>query len=177
MTTNDFLLSKVKALPKAAGVYMFVNKNNDVIYVGKAKILRDRVSSYFGNDLDPASKTWQLVQNAADLRHIEVFSEFEALILEADLIRKFKPKYNIVLKDDRSNLYIVVRNEKFTLSGKNYLIPKVITARKTQILKKDCHFGPFPNSQVTKNVLKTIRKVFLFRDCSSNKFQVVCVGE
>ncbi|KKU31764.1 MAG: Excinuclease ABC C subunit domain protein [candidate division WWE3 bacterium GW2011_GWA1_46_21] len=170
MTTNDFLLSKVKALPKAAGVYMFVNKNNDVIYVGKAKILRDRVSSYFGNDLDPASKTWQLVQNAADLRHIEVFSEFEALILEADLIRKFKPKYNIVLKDDRSCLYIAIKNDSLPFETGVIKLPKIVLARKKDLLATDVCFGPFPESNTARYVLRMLRKAIPFRDCSKSKY-------
>ncbi|MFZ2664239.1 MAG: UvrB/UvrC motif-containing protein, partial [Patescibacteria group bacterium] len=85
-------------------------------------------------------------------------------------IKKYKPKYNIILKDDKSYIYIVVRNEKVSISGKFISLPKVITARKTEIQDKDIFFGPYPNSSVTKNILGTIRKVFQYRDCSSSKF-------
>ena len=104
------LLSKVKNLPKVPGVYMFKNSNGEIVYVGKAKNLNNRVGSYFKNKLDINSKTWQLVQTIHNIDFIEVASEFEALILEASLIRKFDPKYNIVLKDDRSYLYIVIES-------------------------------------------------------------------
>ena len=168
----DFTNLKEKAgsLPQVPGSYIFKDKTGRVIYVGKAKNLRSRVGSYFNVAIDTSSKTAALVRMINDLEFIEVESEFEALILEAELIKKHKPKYNIVLKDDRSNLYIVIRAEKVYVCGKNVWLPKVITARKTELQKKDLVFGPFPNSEVAKNILITIRKVFTFRDCSAGKF-------
>jgi len=168
----DFTNLKEKAtkLPQVPGSYIYKDKNGKVVYVGKAKNLRSRVGSYFNVSLDPRSKTASLVRQINDIEFIEVESEFEALILEAELIRKYKSKYNIILKDDKSYIYIVIRNEKILLSGKKILLPKVITARKTEIQKKDVSFGPYPNSSVTKNILGTIRKVFQYRDCSPSKF-------
>ena len=164
------LKEKANNLPQVPGSYIFRNKTGKVIYVGKAKNLRSRVKSYFSLTLDGRSKTAELVKRINDIEFIKVSSEFEALILEAELIKKYKPKYNIVLKDDKSQLYIVIRNEKFSISGKKNLIPKVITARKTELTKLDKIYGPFPNSGTAKNILGIIRKVFPFRDCTFGKF-------
>ena len=164
------LIEKLKNLPQLPGSYIFKNKMGRVIYVGKAKNLRSRVGSYFKIDFDSGTKTAALVSKINDLEFIEVDSEFEALILEAELIRKYKPHYNIVLKDDRSYIYIVIRKERLSVAGKIYLLPKIITARKTQIEEKDISFGPFPNSTVVKNIVGTIRKIVPFRDCSPGKF-------
>jgi len=168
---NMELLSKVKNLPKVPGVYMFKNSNGEIVYVGKAKNLNNRVGSYFKNKLDINSKTWQLVQTIHNIDFIEVASEFEALILEASLIRKFDPKYNIVLKDDRSYLYIVIENEKLKKDGISIILPKLVLARRRDLKNGVKAFGPFPESNTAKNVLYTLRKNIGFRDCSSVKFQ------
>ena len=168
--SDEKLIEKLKNLPQLPGSYIFKDKNGKVIYVGKAKNLRSRVGSYFKINIQSNTKTFALVNKINDLEFIEVDSEFEALILEAELIRKYKPHYNIVLKDDRSYIYIVMRNEILIIAGKKYHLPKIITARKNQIEKKDIYFGPFPNSTVVKNVVGTIRKVVPFRDCSIGKF-------
>lgn len=164
------LKEKASTLPQAPGSYVFKDEKGKIIYVGKAKNLRSRVGSYFNVKLDVSSKTAALVRQINDIEFIEVDSEFEALILEAELIKKYKPKYNIILKDDKSYIYIVIRDEKVLISGKLVCLPKVITARKTEIKDKDIFFGPYPSSSVTKNILGTIRKVFKYRDCSPSKF-------
>lgn len=164
------LKEKASKLPQVPGSYIYKDKKGKVIYVGKAKNLRSRVGSYFNITLDTSSKTAALVRQINDLEFIEVESEFEALILEAELIKKYRPKYNIILKDDKSYIYIVIRNEKLIVSGKKITLPKIITARKTEIQKNDISYGPYPNSSITKNVLGTIRKVFQYRDCSPSKF-------
>lgn len=169
-TSDKKLIEKLKSLPQLPGSYIFKDTNGKVIYVGKAKNLRSRVGSYFKIDFERGTKTSALVRKINDLEFIEVGSEFEALILEAELIKKYKPHYNIVLKDDRSYIYIVIRKEHLCVAGKKYLLPKIITARKNQIEKKDISFGPFPNSTVVKNIVGTIRKVVPFRDCSPAKF-------
>lgn len=158
------LKEQVKQLPQVPGVYLYKNNLNEIIYVGKAKNLKSRVSSYFFQPLDPNSKTAILVSNIALLEYIEAFSEFEALILEAELIKKYKPKYNILLKDDKSYLYIVIRKEK----GIDF--PKILTVRKPDILKTDTAFGPYPDGTSAKYIVRTLRKIFTFRDCSSAKF-------
>lgn len=164
------LKDKIDNLPQVPGSYIFKDSTGKVIYIGKAKNLRSRVKSYFTIKIPSDFKTAELVKRINDIEFIKVDSEFEAIILEAELIKKYRPKYNIVLKDDRSRIYIVIRNDPVLVSGKKYLFPKVITARKPEILDKDIVFGPFPNNTVVKNILLTSRKIFPFRDCSFGKF-------
>lgn len=154
-------LEKIAKLPHSPGIYKFLDASGQIIYVGKAKSLASRVSQYFQKNLKDG-KTRQLVENVADIQVIEVFSELEALILEAELIKKYQPKYNINLKDDKSYLYIVIRKE----DG----FKKVLTARRGDILKGDVCFGPYPDSYTAKYIVRSIRRIFPFRDCSTNKF-------
>ena len=161
---------KLESLPQSPGSYIFRDRFGKVIYVGKAKNLRNRVRSYFSVGIPKDFKTSELVKRINDLEFIKVDSDFEAVILEAELIKKYKPKYNIVLKDDKSKIYVVIRNESVKVSGKNYRIPKVIAVRKPEIMDKDEVFGPYPNNVVARNILSTSRKVFPFRDCSNSKF-------
>lgn len=158
---NVHLEQKVRQLPHRPGVYKFLDAKGRVIYIGKANSLAIRVGQYFQKNLRDG-KTKQLIDNVADLETIEVFSELEALILEAELIKKFRPKYNISLKDDKSYLYIVIRQE-----GE---FKKVLTARKNGILSRDKIFGPFPDGQTAKYILRAMRRIFPFRDCSLAKF-------
>ncbi len=164
------LQTKVANLPHTPGVYKFKNSANKILYVGKAKNLKSRVGSYFVKNLDPASKTAVLVTQITDVEYVETFSELEALILEAELIKKHKPKYNIALKDDKSYLYIVIRPEKVELNGKKVNLPKVLAVREPDLQETDATFGPYPDSGTTKHVVRTIRKVFPYRDCSNAKF-------
>jgi excinuclease ABC subunit C len=168
--TKPELLEKVSNLPLTPGIYKFKDTKGEIIYVGKAKNLKSRVGSYFQDNLDLATKTYALVQRIADMEFVEVQSELEALLLEAELIRKYYPKYNIALKDDKSYLYIVIRNEKFEIVGKKADIPKIITARKPDLLEKDIVYGPYPDGGTAKYIVKTVRKIFPFRDCSGAKF-------
>lgn len=161
---------KYKNLPKTPGVYKFFNSNGKIIYIGKAKNLRNRVSSYFQKNLKIGTKTQALVSRINDIEYTETTSELEAIILEAALIKKHKPKYNIALKDDKSHLYIVFRNDIVTLNGKKEKIPKIITARKTDLKKTDYFFGPYPHAYTAKYIINIIRKVFPYRDCSVSKF-------
>jgi len=164
------VVQKVENLPQTPGSYIFKDSTGKVIYVGKAKNLKARVKSYFSVNIPSDFKTAELVRRINDLEFIKVDSEFEAIILEAELIKKYKPKYNIVLKDDRSKIYIVIRNDLITLSEKKYKLPKVITARKPDLKETDIVFGPYPNNVVVRNILTTSRKIFPFRDCNYSKF-------
>ena len=164
-------MTKVTNLPREPGVYLFTNINQKVLYVGKAKDLKSRVSSYFQKSYRLEPKTEALVQKIADLNIVQTASELEALILEAELIRKHRPKYNIIQKDDKSNLYIVIRKETLEIGGQKAKLPKIITARKTDLLKNDIKYGPFTNSQNARQVLAAVRKIFPFRDCSVVKFR------
>ncbi len=163
-------ISLLKDLPLLPGVYLFKDISGKIIYVGKAKSLRNRVSSYFHNDISLGIKTQALVGRVKEIDYIETLSELEALILEAELIKKHRPKYNIALKDDKSYLYIVFRNELLKVDDKKVLIPKVITARKSDLLPKDEVFGPYPNSNTARYIVKILRKIFPYRDCSASKF-------
>ncbi|QQG41255.1 MAG: GIY-YIG nuclease family protein [Candidatus Woesebacteria bacterium] len=145
--------SVVYSLPESAGVYVFF-KDGLPIYVGKAINLKRRVGSYF--DLDLEVKTDRMVKEATDLSFIQVASELEALLLEARLIRKYMPHYNIEAKDDKHPLYIVITKEKY---------PRVTTVRKIDLNKSfSSSFGPFPAGGTVRSVLKMIRRIFPFSD-------------
>ncbi len=167
---NKEVAEKLANLPHQPGVYKFKDKSGEIIYVGKAKSLRNRVGSYFHANLDPETKTGSLVSRINDIEYIQVESEFDAIILEAELIKKYRPKYNIIQKDDKTYLYIVIRNERLKVGTRELVIPKIITARQTELLDSDIKFGPFPDSSTAKFVVRTLRKIFPFRDCSSAKF-------
>lgn len=167
---KEKLLEKVKTLPQGPGVYKFKDKRGVVIYVGKAKNIRSRVGSYFHATLDPASKTAALVSKINDIEIVEVFSEIEAFILEAELIKKHYPKYNIIMKDDKSYIYVVVRPEKVRFGLRRVILPVVMTAREPDLKPSDKVFGPYPSSYTTRYIVRTIRKFFPYRDCSLSKF-------
>lgn len=149
------LKEKLDSLPRLPGVYQFKNADGKVIYVGKAKILRNRVRSYFqvGHDHDP--KTKAMVSKAADLEVIVTDTEMEALILENTLIKKLKPRYNIDLRDDKSYPYIVVTNEPF---------PRVFVTRK---IRQDGsrYYGPYTDVKTMRFALKSVRDIFQIRSC------------
>ncbi len=165
------LQEKVNNLPMVPGVYKFFDQEGTVIYVGKAKNLRNRVKSYFRVKFDEDTKTKALVENIVDVEFIEVSTELEALILEEKLVKKFQPRYNILLKDDKSFLYIVLRSEKVKIGGNEVDYPVVFSARKTDLQKSDLYYGPYPRSEVAKYVLRSLRKIIPFRDCSKSKFR------
>lgn len=133
-------------IPSTPGVYTFWEKNNP-IYIGKSVNLKSRLNSYLLPNL--GTKTKAMVASADNLTFIKVNSDLESLLLESSLVKKYKPKYNIVLKDDKHALYIVITKEEF---------PRVLTSRKSG------DFGPFPNSTNVKSILKMVRKIFPFSD-------------
>ena len=112
ITTNDYLKGIVLNLPDSPGIYQYLNSEGTIIYVGKAKTLTRRVSSYFNRD-HPNGKTRFLVSKIADIRYIVVKTEEDALLLENNLIKKYKPRYNVLLKDDKTYPSICVSNEYF----------------------------------------------------------------
>lgn len=137
-------------IPHKPGVYKFKDNLNQVIYVGKAIDLYHRVASYFSaSSKDP--KTSALVPQIKELETVVVESELEALILEANLIKRFRPKFNVRLIDDKDYLYIKVTGEPF---------PKVVTARRKDLDDSLKYFGPFPSSRTVKETLKRLRRVF-----------------
>lgn len=144
-------------LPLSPGVYQFVNSDGTVIYVGKAKSLRKRVSSYFIEN-HQSSKVRVMVRNIAEIRHIVVYSESDALLLENNLIKTLQPRYNSMLKDDKTYPWIAIRNEPF---------PRVVSTRR---LERDGsrYFGPYASLTVQKNMLELIRGLYQLRTCSLN---------
>ncbi len=168
---SEELINKVKNLPHVPGIYIYRNLAGKIIYVGKAKDLRNRVNSYFQGNLLPGSKTYALVQNIRSMAYIEALSELEAIILEAALIKKHKPKYNISLKDDKSYIYLIIRNEPVLLNNQLVRLPSVLAARETDVLSTDTKFGPYPHGDIAKDMARVIRKSLPFRDCSTSKFQ------
>ena len=152
------LKESVIALPSLPGVYQFVDKNNRIIYVGKAKNLKSRVSSYFNKNKYESFKTKLLVNQIEEIRHIIVDHESDALLLENNLIKKFQPKYNILLKDDKTFPWICIKNETF---------PRVFSTRK---LVKDGseYFGPYTSALMVKTLLNLIRQIYKLRTCKFN---------
>jgi excinuclease ABC subunit C len=154
----------LKTIPQSPGVYQFLNKDQKIIYVGKAKNLKKRVSSYFQKNLK-SRKTINLVKNINSIEHVVVQSESDALLLENSLIKKNQPKYNILLRDDKTYPWICIKNERF---------PRVFLTRK---LIKDGseYFGPYTNIKVINILLNIIRTIYPIRtsnyNFSSNKIK------
>jgi len=144
---------KLKNLPKDPGVYIYRNEKGRIIYVGKAINLKNRVSSYFVGEHD--IKTEELVRNIADLEWIIAGSEIEALILEAELIKRYSPKFNISLKDDKNYCFIKITKEDY---------PRISVVRQI-VDSKDEYLGPFIDAGAVRNSLKYLRKIFPYCTC------------
>ncbi len=155
---QSILKEQVAALPLAPGVYQFLDRSGDIIYVGKAKSLRKRVSSYFVRNKDHSAKVRVLVRQIAEIRHIVVDSEQDALLLENSLIKTHQPRYNILLKDDKTYPWIVLRREHF---------PRV---ESTRIVRHDGsqYFGPYGSLSMQHSILEFIREVIPLRTCKLN---------
>ncbi|MBI5326462.1 MAG: excinuclease ABC subunit C [Ignavibacteriae bacterium] len=152
------LQEKVKSMPTNPGVYQYKNQAGKIIYIGKAKNLRNRVKSYFQTKRPVDAKTKVMIQKIKDVEVIVTDSEAEALILEDTLIKKNRPKYNILLKDDKSYPFVRVTNEPY---------PRIFATRKV-IKDGSKYFGPYTEVRQLKNLLKTIRTLFLIRSCDLN---------
>lgn len=146
---------QLQTLPENAGIYQFFDKNSKIIYIGKAKNIKKRVSSYFVKNHE-SGKTRALVKNIASVEHIIVQTENDALLLENNLIKKHQPKYNILLKDGKSYPWICIKNEPF---------PRVFYTRK--MIKDGSHyFGPYTNLKVVRTILELIKELYPLRTCS-----------
>ncbi|MFV0254888.1 MAG: excinuclease ABC subunit UvrC [Erysipelotrichaceae bacterium] len=151
----DKLKNKLKLLPKQPGCYLMKNSRNEVIYVGKAKNLFNRVNSYFIGAHD--FKTTRLVQNIVDFDYFITLNEKESLLLEFNLIKKYNPQFNIIFKDDKTYPYIKISNEKF---------PTVSVVReKKNKDKKAIYFGPYPESSSARTIVKRINEIFPLKKC------------
>lgn len=146
-------------IPEYPGVYLFTGKKGEILYVGKAKNLRSRVSSYFA-DTDKPVKVLRMVQAAVSLRFVVTDNEAEALLLEANFIKTEQPRYNIRLKDSKSYPYIKITGERF---------PKLAVTRNTSD-ENSSYFGPFVNASELRGILAEILRVFPLRSCNDRKF-------
>lgn len=154
LSTNEYLRGIVLNLPSTPGIYQYLNKEGGIIYVGKAKNLKRRVYSYFSKEHQSA-KTRILVSKIADIRYIVVNTEEDALLLENNLIKKYKPRYNVLLKDDKSYPSICVSNEYF---------PRVFKTR--QIIRNgSTYYGPYSHIPSMQAVLDLIKKLYPLRTC------------
>lgn len=157
-TVRDSLKEQVSRLPLSPGVYQFVDRTGTIIYVGKAKSLRKRVSSYFVQSREHSAKVRVMVKQIVEIRHIVVGSETDALLLENSLIKSLQPRYNILLKDDKTYPWIVVRREPF---------PRVQSTR-TLVRDGSQYFGPYGSVMMQHSVLDFIREVVPLRTCKLN---------
>jgi excinuclease ABC subunit C len=146
----------ITALPGDPGVYQFYNSVGKLIYVGKAKNLKKRVSSYFNRESYDSAKTAILVRQVADIRYIVVGSELDALLLENSLIKKHQPRYNVMLKDDKTYPWICIKNERF---------PRVFSTRKF-IRDGSVYFGPYPSVRMINTLLELISQLYKLRNCN-----------
>lgn len=149
---------KVKLLPKEPGVYRFYDSTGTIIYIGKAKSLKNRVSQYFQSSESLSAKTRVMVSKISDFDHTVVSSETDALLLENILIKQFKPRYNVMLKDDKTYPWIVIKKEPF---------PRIFLTRR-YINDGSEYFGPYSSVLMAHNILDLINSVFFIRDCKLN---------
>ena len=153
MNISDKIKSILKTIPTDPGVYRYYDDKGEIIYVGKAKNLKRRVSSYFNKQ--QSGKVKVLVSRIADIKFIVVDNEMEALLLENNMIKQYKPRYNIMLKDDKTYPWICVKNERF---------PRVFLTRK-KVNDGSIYFGPYPSVTVAKTFLEMLRKLYPIRNC------------
>ncbi len=157
MTTEDF--KKIsKSIPFEPGVYRFIDKQDTVIYVGKANRLRHRLSSYFGEKKNQLRKTRVMVKTARRIEYTVVETENDALLLEATLIKKFQPRYNVMLKDGKTYSYICIKNERF---------PRVFFTRRV-IKDGSVYFGPYTSKYRANVIYDLIKNIFALRTCNFN---------
>jgi excinuclease ABC subunit C len=156
MPTEAKLKSLLSLLPDKPGIYQFLDSSGVIIYVGKAKNLKKRVTSYFAKN--QSGKTVVLLRKAADIRHIVVDNESDALLLENNLIKKHQPRYNILLKDDKTFPWICIKKEPF---------PRIFSTRNT-IRDGSAYFGPYTSGLMVKTLIGLIRQLYKLRTCPLN---------
>ncbi len=155
---NEHIKNIIKNLPDLPGVYQFFDNNGTIIYIGKAKKLKKRVSSYFSKNHDDSPKTRILVRKIADIKHIIVKTETDALLLENNLIKKYQPRYNVLLKDDKTYPWICIKNENF---------PRVFQTRNV-VKDGSLYFGPYTSVSTVRAILHLIKKIYKLRTCRLN---------
>ena len=156
MDIQESIKTKLLQLPRNPGVYTFYNNENQIIYIGKAKNLKNRVRSYFQNKASLSPKNTTMLRHVVNIEWIIVRSEVEALMTEANLIKRHKPKYNIDLRDDKSYPFIRITNEPY---------PQVFLTR--EVVKDGSkYFGPFTDVRHLRKTLKALNRAFPIRSCS-----------
>lgn len=166
-TKSEQFIQKVLSAPASPGCYLYMDSTGEILYVGKAKVLKNRVKSYFTNYKKLDIRIQAMLEHAEDIQYITVDSEFEALILENNLIKKYTPKYNVMLRDDKNYSYIKV--EKVIKGVRDF--PRIrITREKDD--PNAVYYGPYPSKLPLKNILKRLRKVFPYASCNRRLVQV-----
>ncbi len=155
MFPNDVIRQLVSNLPETPGVYQYFNKEHSLLYIGKAKNLKRRVSSYFTKKHD-STRIAMMVRQIADIRTIIVETEYDALLLENNLIKKHQPRYNVSLKDDKTYPWILIKNEDF---------PRVFQSRRF-VRDGSTYFGPYANASMAYTLVDMIRQLFKLRNCN-----------
>lgn len=154
----SYLRGKSMRLPLLPGVYIMKNSDGEIIYIGKAKLLKNRVSQYFGSQNNHTTKVRRMVENVYDFEHILTGSEFEALVLECSLIKQYKPKYNILLKDDKGYSYIKITNEPW----------RRLKSAKQKVDDGSQYIGPYMSGFVVKESLDAALKIFKLPQCNKS---------
>ena len=154
----DYLKSIIEVLPDKPGVYQYFDKYGNYLYIGKARDLKKRVSSYFTKSNSDNYKMKMLVSRIASIKHIVVSNESDALLLENNLVKKHQPRYNVLLKDDKTFPWICVKNEPF---------PRVFYTRNL-IQDGSVYYGPYTSVVMVKTLLEMIRQLFPLRTCKLN---------
>ena len=156
--TPEKLQLMLKTLPDKPGVYQFFDEKENIIYIGKAISLRKRVASYFNRDTSHTGKVMVMVKRIHDIRHIIVDTEIDALLLENNLIKKYLPRYNVMLKDDKTFPWICIKNEPF---------PRIFSTRNV-IKDGSRYFGPYASGKMMHTLIDLIRQLFQYRTCRLN---------
>ena len=156
--TPEKLQLILKTLPDKPGVYQFFDEKENIIYIGKAISLKKRVASYFNRDTSQSGKVMVMVKRISDIRHIIVDTEIDALLLENNLIKKYQPRYNVLLKDDKTFPWICIKNEPF---------PRIFSTRNV-IKDGSRYFGPYASGKMMHTLLDLIRQLFQYRTCRLN---------
>lgn len=154
----DYLKSLIEVIPEKVGIYQFINNQGDILYIGKARNLKKRVSSYFTKRKPVNNKLKILLRKIAEIKHFVVADESDALLLENNLIKKHQPRYNVLMKDDKTFPWICVKNEPF---------PRVFMTRNV-IRDRSDYYGPYTSVIMVKTLLELIRQLFPLRNCKYN---------
>ncbi len=158
MEKTEHIQNIIRTMPDNPGVYQYYDVEGKIIYVGKAKNLKKRVSSYFNKDQSENGKTQVLVKKISDIKYIIVDTEIDALLLENNLIKKYQPRYNVLLKDDKTYPWICIKNERF---------PRVFSTRNL-IKDNSSYYGPYASVKVMNMVLDLIKQLYKLRNCNFN---------